>query len=143
MNLPGIKSRVQLQVDEALMKLEDKLVQKGPGVTRYTTLPKEGLTDEKIKEILTGYAHVSDARKVNADFARLSELQHTQWEKGQVSGAVYHGGKEMLDLQGEAYRMFAVSNPLHPDVFPGVRKMEAEIVAMVSTGHIDEFLVGS
>ncbi|KAF8544900.1 pyridoxal phosphate-dependent transferase [Trichophaea hybrida] len=115
LNLPGIKSRVQLQVDEALMKLEDKLVQKGPGVTRYTTLPKEGLTDEKIKEILTG----------------LSELHHAQWEKGQVSGAVYHGGKEMLDLQSEAYRMFAVSNPLHPDVFPGVRKMEAEIVAMV------------
>jgi len=24
-----------------------------------------------------------------------------------------------------------VSNPLHPDVFPAVRKMEAEIVAMV------------
>jgi Fe-S cluster assembly ATPase SufC len=25
---------------------------------------------------------------------------------------------------------FTVSNPLHPDVFPGVRKMEAEIVSM-------------
>jgi glutamate/tyrosine decarboxylase-like PLP-dependent enzyme len=60
-------------------------------------------------------------------------MHHADWETGQVSGAVYHGGKEMLDLQGEAYRMFAVSNPLHPDVFPGVRKMEAEIVAMVST----------
>lgn len=58
-------------------------------------------------------------------------MHHSDWEKGKVSGAVYHGGKEMLDLQGEAYRMFAVSNPLHPDVFPGVRKMEAEIVAMV------------
>lgn len=63
---------------------------------------------------------------------RLSELHHAEWENGQVSGAVYHGGKEMLDLQSEAYRMFAVSNPLHPDVFPGVRKMEAEVVAMVS-----------
>lgn len=36
-----------------------------------------------------------------------------------------------MDIQSEAYRMFSVSNPLHPDVFPGVRKMEAEIVAMV------------
>jgi sphinganine-1-phosphate aldolase len=27
--------------------------------------------------------------------------------------------------------MFAVSNPLHPDVFPGVRRMEADSVAMV------------
>jgi spore maturation protein SpmA len=26
--------------------------------------------------------------------------------------------------------LFVVSNPLHPDVFPGVRKMESEIVSM-------------
>ncbi|KAA8910493.1 pyridoxal phosphate-dependent transferase [Sphaerosporella brunnea] len=115
LNLPGIRSKVQGQVDVALKKLEDRLVPKGPGVTRYTELPKDGLSDEQIKEILK----------------ELSELHHADWEKGQVSGAVYHGGKEMLDLQSEAYRMFAVSNPLHPDVFPGVRKMEAEIVAMV------------
>ena len=25
---------------------------------------------------------------------------------------------------------FTVSNPLHPDVFPGIRKMEAEIVSI-------------
>lgn len=58
-------------------------------------------------------------------------MKHADWEKGKVSGAVYHGGNELLDLQSEAYRMFSVSNPLHPDAFPGVRKMEAEIVAMV------------
>lgn len=28
------------------------------------------------------------------------------------------------------YEDFAWTNPLHPDVFPDVRKMEAEIVAM-------------
>ncbi|KAI5850910.1 pyridoxal phosphate-dependent transferase [Tricharina praecox] len=115
LGLPWIRSKVQGQIDEALKKLEDRLVPKGPGVTRYTTLPKDGLDNDKIKEILK----------------ELSELHHAEWEKGQVSGAVYHGGKEMLDLQSEAYRMFAVSNPLHPDVFPGVRKMEAEVVAMV------------
>lgn len=58
-------------------------------------------------------------------------MQHAQWEKGKVSGAVYHGGDDLLNLQAEACKMFSVSNPLHPDAFPGVRKMEAEIVAMV------------
>lgn len=29
--------------------------------------------------------------------------------------------------------MSAWSNPLHPDVFPGVRKMEAEVVRMCCT----------
>ena len=61
----------------------------------------------------------------------MDEMKHTRWEDGLVSGAVYHGGQELVDLQVEAYRRFTVSNPIHPDVFPGVRKMEAEIVAMV------------
>ena len=30
----------------------------------------------------------------------------------------------------DAFRRYCVSNPLHPDAFPTVRKMEAEIVAM-------------
>lgn len=31
------------------------------------------------------------------------------------------------------YGDFAWSNPLHPDIFPGVRKMEAEVVRMTCT----------
>ena len=30
-----------------------------------------------------------------------------------------------------AFQRYCVSNPIHPDVFPAVRKMEAEIVSMV------------
>jgi sphinganine-1-phosphate aldolase len=52
------------------------------------------------------------------------------WRKGMVSGTVYHGGDEVLDVICGAFRAFAVSNPLHPDVFPEVRKMEAEVVRM-------------
>lgn len=58
-------------------------------------------------------------------------MEHTRWEDGLVSGAVYHGGAELIKLQAEAFERFSVANPIHPDVFPGVRKMEAEIVAMV------------
>ena len=29
-----------------------------------------------------------------------------------------------------AFQRYCVSNPLHPDVFPAVRRMEAEVVAM-------------
>lgn len=61
----------------------------------------------------------------------MAGWKHSDWEGGKVSGAVYHGGEELLELQAKAMRRFAVSNPLHPDVFPGVRRMEAEVVAMV------------
>jgi sphinganine-1-phosphate aldolase len=68
---------------------------------------------------------------VREELKKLSEMKHTRWEDGRVSGAVYHGGEELGALQTEAFGLFAVSNPIHPDVFPAVRKMEAEIVAMV------------
>lgn len=36
-------------------------------------------------------------------------------------------------LCSQVYGDFAWSNPLHPDIFPGVRKMEAEVVRMACT----------
>lgn len=112
---PGVKSQVRRQVSEAITKLEGKLVPSGPEVTRYLTLPKEGWT----------------ADQAIAELERLGQMEHTRWEDGRVSGAVYHGGDDLVKLQTEAFRRFSVANPIHPDVFPGVRKMEAEIVAMV------------
>ncbi len=112
---PGVRSQIKRQVSEAVAKIEGKLVPSGPGVTRYLTLPKEGWTEDQVR----------------AELERLGEMEHTRWEDGRVSGAVYHGGDDLVKLQADAFRKFSVANPIHPDVFPGVRKMEAEIVAMV------------
>lgn len=112
---PGVRSQVQKQVSEAISKLEGKLVPKGPGVSHYLTLPKEGWTESQVR----------------AELDKLGSMDHTRWEDGLVSGAVYHGGKDLIRLQASAFESFCVANPIHPDVFPGVRKMEAEIVAMV------------
>ncbi len=68
---------------------------------------------------------------MRAELEKLGDMEHTRWEDGLVSGAVYHGGNELIKLQSEAFEKFSVANPIHPDVFPGVRKMEAEIVAMI------------
>lgn len=48
-----------------------------------------------------------------------------------MSGAIYHGGAELERVIGMAFSKCIISNPLHPDIFPGVRKMEAEIVRMI------------
>lgn len=112
---PGVRSQVQKQVSEAITKLEGKLVPQGPGISRYLTLPKEGWTESQVR----------------AELEKLGEMEHTRWEDGLVSGAVYHGGHDLIKLQADAFEKFSVANPIHPDVFPGVRKMEAEIVAMV------------
>ncbi|KAK5704884.1 Dihydrosphingosine phosphate lyase [Elasticomyces elasticus] len=114
LRLPFINARVRADVDKAILELETKLVPSGPGVTSYTTLPPTGWS----------------ADQVRSELSRLGSMKHTRWEDGRVSGAVYHGGDELATLQAEAFKQFGVSNPIHPDVFPGVRKMEAEIVAM-------------
>ena len=40
------------------------------------------------------------------------------------------GGDELEKIIVTAFQRYCVANPLHPDVFPAVRKMEAEIVSM-------------
>ncbi|KAL3464117.1 pyridoxal phosphate-dependent transferase [Aspergillus heterothallicus] len=115
LRFPGVRGQVDKQVSTAIESLETKLVASGPGVTRYLTLPKEGWT----------------AEQVHAELDKLVNMEHTRWEDGRVSGAVYHGGKDLLKVQAGAFEQFGVANPIHPDVFPGVRKMEAEVVAMV------------
>jgi sphinganine-1-phosphate aldolase len=88
---------------------------------------------------------------IGAELGRLKEMNAASWERGRVSGAVYHGHRE--DQVGEviqdgasrwlgiaesssncrctALQRFVLSNPLHPEVFPGVRRMDAEVVSMV------------
>lgn len=47
-------------------------------------------------------------------------------------GAVYSDvNSELNELVTKVYGQTAWTNPLHPDVFPGINKMEAEIVRMV------------
>ncbi|KAK5661484.1 hypothetical protein OQA88_11388 [Cercophora sp. LCS_1] len=113
LRMPGVRTQVRKQVGEAITKLEQKMVP--ANATRYLTLPKEGWSEDDIRKELEA----------------LANMDHTRWEDGYVSGAVYHGEDELLKLQTEAYGKFTVANPIHPDVFPGVRKMEAEVVSMV------------
>ncbi|KAI0422296.1 pyridoxal phosphate-dependent transferase [Xylaria grammica] len=110
---PGIRTKVRKQVDESLAKVQAKMIPTDG--SRYLALPKEGWTDEAVQK----------------ELETLANMDHTRWEDGFVSGAVYHGEDDLLKLQTEAYGKFTVANPIHPDVFPGVRKMEAEVVAMV------------
>ncbi|KAJ5643253.1 Sphingosine-1-phosphate lyase [Penicillium longicatenatum] len=112
---PGVRGKVDKEVKTALDDLQKKLVPTGPDTDRYLTLPKEGWSPEKVRE----------------ELKKLADMKHTRWEDGRVSGAVYHGGEDLLKLQTEAFGQFGVANPIHPDVFPGVRKMEAEVVSMV------------
>lgn len=58
-------------------------------------------------------------------------LGNYDWKDGKVSGCVYcSSGDDLKLVVKEAYGLASLTNPLHPDVFPGICKMEAEIVRL-------------
>lgn len=66
------------------------------------------------------------------------------WESGKVSGAIYRVDTNLLQLMGEIYTIASYTNPLHPDVFPGICKMEAEVVRIAcNLFHGDEESCGT
>ena len=73
-----------------------------------------------------------DRAEVLAELTSLAEAERSRWEEGFASGAVYHGGREHIDLLNEVYALFSQGNPLHPDLWPSITKFEAEVVAMTS-----------
>lgn len=112
---PGVRTQVDKQVAATRKDIESRIASEIPETTRNLALPSEPWTSEHLR----------------SELATLASAKRTRWEEGKVSGAVYHGGSDLIALQHEAMQMFSVSNPIHADVFPAVRKMEAEVVAMV------------
>jgi sphinganine-1-phosphate aldolase len=106
------KGTVDKEQEKMRKKTQDMILHNVKG-ERYQALPDAGMPKAALLAKL-----------------RDESAQETKWRKGQVSGTVYHGGEEATEVVVEAFRAFAVSNPLHPDVFPFVRKMEAEVVQM-------------
>ena len=77
-------------------------------------LPDRGLTEDEVLKLATVYSELGDA----------------DWRNGSESGTVYNANTKLTELMTAVYGMTAWSNPLHPGTFPGIRKMEAEVVRM-------------
>lgn len=113
--VPGVQSKIDAELGKVGAEIEEKLTGGAASkLVKNVRLPAEGLSVTKLRETLREY----------------KQLETVDWAAGRVSGTVYHGGKELGDIQVEAYGMFLYSNPLHPDVFPSIRLMESEIISM-------------
>ncbi|MBN3311939.1 SGPL1 lyase, partial [Atractosteus spatula] len=115
--IPFVGATIQSQLNKALDDMASSLFTLKEGMSYTHSLPSQGLTQTQVLEKLKEYSALGDVR----------------WEEGCVSGTVYSGDEKLTDLLVKVYGEFAWSNPLHPDIFPGVRKMEAEVVRMACT----------
>ena len=108
---------------KARESIEAKLLPKGAAVIRHLTLPAEGKSAEWIEKEMD----IMD-----------SEMEGANWRLGKLSGAVYRefyisasnfsiktlyhfldGGDDLSKIINMAFQKYTISNPLHPDVFPG------------------------
>ncbi|PVV00585.1 hypothetical protein BB560_005031 [Smittium megazygosporum] len=113
--VPSVRKEVDTQVQKIIDDMKKEMVDSPSNSTSGAIIiPESGFDDGKILNIL---------------MKRMEEGK-IDWKKGRVSGAIYHGGKQMIDLTNQAMSIFNVTNPLHPDVFPGLRRIEAEVVSM-------------
>jgi len=115
--IPMVRKKIDSEIKQNLSKVREDLIPKDGDspLPVHIELPSEGLSEEELFEQLN----------------KLRTMGHCDYLGGKISGAVYHAGKEVTHISAKAYKMFIWSNPLHPDIFPGVRKMEAEVIAMV------------
>ena len=99
--VPSADKLIQTQINDSI-----KMIQKGvlPGDHHqivYEKLPICGLSESKVR----------------TEIARYKTMDDTIWQEGKVSGTVYTNNEELIGVVSEAFSVFALSNPLHPQLF--------------------------
>ncbi|KDO34178.1 hypothetical protein SPRG_01420 [Saprolegnia parasitica CBS 223.65] len=118
--IPFLQKKVRAEIAKIEADIEHSLAEQSKSAVDF---PKRFALPEK------GQASAD----VLATMVRMVQGEDKRWQDGLVSGAVYHGEDEHIALLNQAYGLFAVTNPLHADLWPSVVRFEAEVVAMTAS----------
>ncbi|KAF0312527.1 Sphingosine-1-phosphate lyase [Amphibalanus amphitrite] len=112
--IPAVRRKIEKETRHMQDNMNAEIVRMNAGMPFLRRLPDRGISAEQV---------LAEAR-------RYCALGKFSYKEGCLSGTVYNGSADLTELMTQVYGLAAWSNPLHPDVFPGVRKMEAEIIRM-------------
>lgn len=115
--IPAIRNKIKTEMENVNTSFEESVIKRNEGVAYITSLPILGKQHDVIINDVKQYLSLGDFK----------------WKEGYVSGAVYFQDQKLIDLLTQVYGLASYTNPLHPDIFPGVCKMEAEVVRMAAT----------
>ncbi len=115
-SFPPTRRLLDKQYDSMLSELESSVKPYRGEFPSFRAIPEQGCTREQIL----------------AQMEALRAREQSRWEKGRVSGAVYHGDTEHINFINQVYALNSQSNPLHADLWPSTVKFEAEIVSMTA-----------
>lgn len=126
--VPAVRRKIEKELSTATASFQNEM-EKSCGKLEYSLqLPEEGLSKEQILQLVDEHL----------------KLGHYDWRDGRVSGAVYGFKEDLVELITEVYGKASYTNPLHADIFPGICKMEAEVIRMACTlFHGDEKSCGT
>lgn len=116
-HIPAVRRRIATELGKIEDGFRADLIKNTDGMEYFTELPAAGLPADDILQLLDRYL----------------ALGHYDWQSGRVSGTVYNFDADLIDLVTTVYGRTSYTNPLHSDVFPGICKMEAEVVRMTAT----------
>jgi sphinganine-1-phosphate aldolase len=112
---PFLNRKLMEELDKTRKGLEEDIIKANKGNLYIQELPETGYDQKKLFETIERYLNMTNA----------------EWKSGALSGCVYGADDNLTALTTKVYEKFAWSNPMHADVFPDVRKMEAEVVRWV------------
>lgn len=115
--VPAVQRRIDSEIGEIAISMDDSVQKRTAHMQYFTSLPPFGLSDEELLMQVDSYLTLGEYK----------------WKEGRVSGAVYNFNGDLCNLVATVYKKTAYTNPLHADIFPGINKMEAEVVRMCAT----------
>ncbi|OQV17120.1 Sphingosine-1-phosphate lyase [Hypsibius exemplaris] len=113
--IPAVRDKIEKEFASSKTRIEHDMFKASKSLTPIRALPQHTRSAEDVLNLVKEYKHIELA----------------EWN--QLSGTVYCGTDDITQLVTSVYSQFAWSNPLHADVFPAVRQMEAEVIRMCCT----------
>jgi sphinganine-1-phosphate aldolase len=126
--IPQIRNKIKDELSKTQVSLVEDIRKSNKGMDYVRSLPDDGLKQDDVMDKINNYLKMNDSK----------------WREGACSGCVYDADDNISEMATEIYRKYNQSNAMHSDVFPDVRKMEAEVVRMVcDMFHGDEESCGT
>ena len=110
-----VSSKLNKELEKVKTGLNDEISKANMGQAYIQNLPAKGKTNEEILTIIKSYLN----------------MVVLPYKEGAISGCIFDASDKITELTTRVYERYCWSNPLHADVFPDVRKMEAEVVRWV------------
>ena len=138
--LPWVKKKIDEEIGKTMGDLKADADKQLKGLEYYRDIPEVGWDQAKIVAEIEKLMGLGDYKVTNISSQIFKRIRNSK----ALSGICHKPAKAREEVMTTVYGMTAYTNPLNPDAFPGVRKMEAEVVRMTGNlFHGDKEMIGT